>query len=177
MACHGSPGMPLAAQTHQLAPPPTIGMAIGAELPPTRLAMVRTGGMGAEGPGGIDVPAASGEGQAGWRCGGAEAEGCISASCSQAGQSGLWVKPANDLGSRVAFGGFVAAGMLLPLRQSRRDKMTSSMRTMPTTRAHIGSDRMISPSIQVVEGMIISCFEHHRYLRALILNDTLLLLI
>jgi hypothetical protein len=63
--------MPLAAQTHQLAPPPTIGMAIGAEIPPTHPAMIRTGGMGAEMPSGIDVPAAaSGEGQAGWRCGG-----------------------------------------------------------------------------------------------------------
>ena len=65
-------------------------------------------------------------------------------------QSGLRVKPSNGLGSRVALGGFVAAGVALPLRQSRREKTTSKMRTTPTTRANIGSDRIISPSTQVV---------------------------
>jgi len=60
--------MPLAAETHQLAPPSAVGMAVGADIPPAHPAVIRTGGLRAEMPGGIDVPAAaSGEKQARWR--------------------------------------------------------------------------------------------------------------
>src|SRR5215813_6565298 len=51
--------MPLATETHQLAPASAARMAIGADIPPAHPAMVRTGGMGAEVARGVDVPAAA----------------------------------------------------------------------------------------------------------------------
>src|SRR5262249_9017836 len=61
--------MSLAAETHQLAPPSAIGMAIGADIPPAHPTVVRTGGLWTEVSGGLDVAtAASGEEHAGWRC-------------------------------------------------------------------------------------------------------------
>jgi hypothetical protein len=69
---HGAMGlqeMPLAAQTHQLAPPPAVGMAVGADIPPAHPAVIRTRGLGAEVAGGIDVSAtASGADHTGWGC-------------------------------------------------------------------------------------------------------------
>jgi hypothetical protein len=61
--------MPLAAETHQLAPAATIGMTVGADIAQAYPAMVQTGGMGAEVAAGIDLSGtALGEDHAGWRC-------------------------------------------------------------------------------------------------------------
>jgi hypothetical protein len=60
--------VPLAAQTHQLAPASAVGMAVGTDIPPAHPAVVRTGGLGTEVARGIDLPAAaSGEEHTGWR--------------------------------------------------------------------------------------------------------------
>jgi hypothetical protein len=67
----GLEDMPLAAETHQLAPVSAARMAIGADVPPAYPTVVRTGGMGTEVAHGVDVPAAAlGECHAEWRCGG-----------------------------------------------------------------------------------------------------------
>ena len=80
---------------------------------------------------------------------------------------GLWMKPANGLGSRLARGGVVTTGVGLAPRQRRRDNTTNTMRTTPTTRAKIGSHRMINPSTAVVYGLIILRFEPIRICRTL----------
>jgi hypothetical protein len=60
--------MPLATETHQLAPAAPIGMAVRADIAPVDPAVVRTRGMRAEVTGGLDVaPTPSGEGHPGWR--------------------------------------------------------------------------------------------------------------
>src|SRR5919108_1064835 len=128
--------------------------------------------MGAEVAGGIDIPAAaSGDDHMGGGAWGTDAEGCICASCLHAGHSGLWVKPANGLGSRLALGGVATTGVALAPRQRRRDRTTSSMRATPTTKANIGSDCLISPSTPVVEGLIIPCVEMIRICRTLGIHD------
>ena len=90
--------------------------------------------------------------------GGAATEGGSSASCLQSGHSGLWMNPANGLGSRFALGGLLTTGVALALRQCQRDKTTSQMRATPTTKINIGSHRKISTSMTVVYGLIIPCF-------------------
>src|SRR5215475_15116585 len=61
--------------------------------------------------------------------------------------------------------------MRLPLWQRRRDKTPSSMRTMPTTRADSGSHLMSRPSTQVVQGLLIACFESIRICRTFAIHD------
>ena len=53
------PEIPVAAQTHELSPTAPMRMAIGADIPPADLAVIRTRGMGAKVAGGIDLAATS----------------------------------------------------------------------------------------------------------------------
>jgi hypothetical protein len=60
--------MPRATEAHQLAPPSTVGMAIGTAMPPVHPAVLRTGGLRADMAGGSNLAAAtSGDDHAGWR--------------------------------------------------------------------------------------------------------------
>src|SRR5262249_51253549 len=102
---------------------------------------------------------------------GAAPEGGTPTSCSQAGQSGLRVKPENGLGARLALGGLVAVGVAVPPRQSRRDRTTSRMRTTPTTSEKARSNRIISPSTGVVYGLIIPRLEPIRIRRTIDIHD------
>jgi hypothetical protein len=59
----------MAAETHELAPRSTVGMAIGADIAKADPAVIRTRGMRAKMTGCIDLTAAaSSEHQAWWRC-------------------------------------------------------------------------------------------------------------
>jgi hypothetical protein len=62
-------------------------------------------------------------------------------------------------------------GVALPPRQSRRDRTTSKMRTTPTTRENARSDGIISPSTQVVDGLIIPLFKAIRITRTIDIHD------